>query len=313
LEESISVNKEPEHHHFAPQFYLKNFACDAAGKKVMAVAKHGDRAVWQQRSIEYIGAKKVLYYHPTMHSKGYLERIINRDIESPISTSETWDKILNNCEQALDHTDMPVLYALIRNLEFRTPHSLQSMADLVDQCATSPEKFSSEERAMYEELRRNPELQFLMFSKMAGSLDWIWNSYPLAFMTLSRTRVALRTSTTPVHAIKAPDHPGLHLPLPGQTPYMATMSLTKSSFITLVLGNFPGPRFINQEVSDEIAREYNRHRVAQFGHFPTNEHLISDADHLIEDMTWAPFDVESQEANKIVFRRRLENQSAVGR
>jgi hypothetical protein len=82
------------------------------------------------------------------------------------------------------------------------------------------------------------------------------------------------------------------------------MTLNRHAFATLTLGEFEGEAFHNLEVEDDVAHGYNRHRVAQFAHFEANRHLISDRTRLVEDMTWASYDVEVDRLDKLTFRRR---------
>ncbi len=81
------------------------------------------------------------------------------------------------------------------------------------------------------------------------------------------------------------------------------MTLNRFAFATLTLEDFGADAFTNDMVSDDVANGYNRHRVAQFAHFDSNAHLIGDRNSLIEDMTWAPYEVELERADKITFRR----------
>jgi hypothetical protein len=294
---------EPKAHHYAPQFYLRNFAHDGARKKIWAVAKHGDRAIWQERSIEYLGVQEDLYTVTVAGVPVSVERTIGHEIESPISESEAWEKISSNRADAITVADKAVIYALLRHFEARTPHMRQTLSELIDICEISPEKFSAEEREMYYALRQDFELRSMVQAYQASSLAWTNQNFERAAISICRTQIPLRTSTTPVLTIEAPDHPALHLPLPNQKPYTLTMTLNRFAFATLTLGDFGADAFTNDMVSDDVANGYNRHRVAQFAHFDSNAHLIGDRNSLIEDMTWAPYEVELERADKITFRR----------
>jgi hypothetical protein len=112
---------EPHNHHYTPQFYLRNFAVDPEQKKITAVAKNGLYAVWAERSIEGTGFERDLYVHLQGGAPVSAESTINKGIETPISKSDTWAKIAGGHTDALDRSDKPILYALIRHFEFRTP------------------------------------------------------------------------------------------------------------------------------------------------------------------------------------------------
>lgn len=82
----------PRNHHYAPQFYLRNFASDPEKKKIRTLAKNGDYAVWAERSIEGLGYERDLYVHSYGGVPVSVEDAINHGIETPISKSDTWAK-----------------------------------------------------------------------------------------------------------------------------------------------------------------------------------------------------------------------------
>jgi hypothetical protein len=109
-------------HHYVPRFYLRNFAVDTAKRRIATVTKHGSIAVWAERSIDRLGFERDLYVHFRGGVPISVEDTINKRIETPISKSDTWAKITSGRTDALDRSDKPILYALIRHLEARTPH-----------------------------------------------------------------------------------------------------------------------------------------------------------------------------------------------
>jgi hypothetical protein len=295
----------PRDHHYAPQFYLRNFAVDPEQKKVTTVAKHDRFAVWGERSIESLGYERDLYVHVENGVPVCVEDAINARIETPISRSDTWAKIASGRTDALDRTDKPVLYALIRHLEARTPHYMATALELAELAAPgkSDMPFTDEEREMYAELRSNPELAKAFFNAMSASLDWTATTFKKAAISIYRSPVALRSSTTPVLVTRAPSHPALHLPLPGMIPYMLTLTLNPNTIASLVLADFDDA-FENVEIGAEFALGINRQFAMQFAYFPHVRHLITGREDLAVDMTWAPYDLVEDTERKITFRRR---------
>lgn len=302
----IMVANEARDHHYAPQFFLRSFAIDPEKKKITTVAKHGSRAVWAPRSIENTGFERDLYVHMQGGVPVSVESQINEEVETPITKSETWEKIASGRADALDRSDKPILYALIRHLEARTPHYLATTRKLAQLASSSDSgiPFTDEERHMYAFIHANRNHASEMFDTMSASLDWTAKSYAGAGISIFRSPISLRTTTTPVLAIRAPEDPALRLPLPGMVPYQLVLTLNKTTIATLVLADFDDA-FTNNEIDIAAARAFNRYFACQFASFESVKHLITDRDDdLIADMTWAPYDLVEDTARKITFRRR---------
>ena len=296
---------EPHDHHYAPQFLLRNFAVDPEKKKITTVAKHGSRAVWAKRSIEGLGYERDLYVHVRRGVPVSVETSINASVETPISKSDTWAKIVSGRTDALDRSDKPILYALIRHLAVRTPHYLATMRELAQLAATpdSDIPFTDEERDMYAFLRASPDHANAMFSMMSASLDWTEENFTGAGLSIFRSPMPLRSSTIPVLSIRALADPALHLPLPGMIPYQLILTLNSTTIASLVLADFHDA-FTNSEIDVAAARYFNRQFVGQFAYFENVRHLITDRRDLVTDMTWASYDLVEETELKINFRRR---------
>jgi hypothetical protein len=300
------TTNEAHDHHYAPRFFLRNFAGDPEKKKITTVAKSGSHAVWAQRSIAGVGFERDLYVHLQNGIPVFVESMINERVETPISKSDTWAKIVSGRTDALDRSDKAILYALIRHLEVRTPHYLATAKELAQHAATSDSgiPFTEEERNMYAYLRANPNHGNMMFNMMSTSLDWTAESFAGAGLSIFRSPIPLRSSTIPVLAIPAAEDPALRLPLPGMVPYQLVLTLNRNTIAALVLADFDDA-FINSEINVVVARAFNRYFACQFSHFGNVRHLITDRDDdLITDMTWAPYDVVRETEHKIIFRRR---------
>jgi Protein of unknown function (DUF4238) len=295
----------PHHHHYAPRFYLRNFAVDPERNKVNAIAKHGQRAVWSKRSIEYLGFERDLYVHTRVGVPVSVETVINKDIETPISESETWAKIATGRTDALDRSDKPILFALIRHLEARTPHYEATDLELAKHAASGDSgiPFTDEERVMYAYLRSSPERAKAFFNAMSASVVWTELDFRGAGISIYRSPIPLRTSTTPVLAMRAPDHPALRLPLPGMVPYTLILTLNRTTIASLVLADFDDA-FMNVEIGVETAMAFNRQYAARFAYYDRVQHLVADRRDLIDDMTWARYELVKDTDEKITFFRR---------
>lgn len=301
----MKVN-EPRDHHYAPQFFLRNFTVDEARSRIWTVSKQGSLAIWAKRSIKNIGYERDFYVHLQGGIPVSVETDINRRIETPISQSDTWEKIVRDRTEALDETDRPILYALIRHLEARTPHYQTTMNELAQMAAasTSSMPFTEEERSEYALMRANPGSTKAILKHMATTTAWAKESFRGAFLMILRSSIPFRSSTTPVCAMPAPSHAAMSLPLPGMTPYALVLTLNPTTIACLILGDFDGA-FSNRPIDQTTALGFNRHFVCQFANFDRVRHLITSRDSLVSDMAWAHYDVMESNERKITFRRRV--------
>ncbi|MDQ0314604.1 DUF4238 domain-containing protein [Amorphus orientalis] len=295
----------PRDHHYIPQFYLRNFAVDPDKKKVNTVAKNGAMAVWAKRSIESLGFERDLYVSLSKGVPISVETEINKRIETPISQSDTWTKITSGRTDTLDKADKPIIYALIRHLEARTPKYKQTISELSQMAVNKGNEiaFTDEERKHYAYLNANPNELKTLHNLMSLFVGWEKEEYIRSSLTICRSPIPIRTLSAPVMAISAPPHPALDLPLPGMVPFQLILALDPKTVAILVRGDF-GDSFMNIEIDEMTARGLNRNFVGHFSHFNSINHLISDRNGLIEDMTWAPYDLIEESERRIKFRRR---------
>jgi hypothetical protein len=138
---------------------------------------------------------------------------------------------------------------------------------------------------------------------MSATLTWAAEAFAGCGIAVYRSPIRLMSSTTPVLSMRAPAHPSLKLPLPGQTPYCLVLTLNPYTLATLTLGDFDGA-FVNHPITAQEAAGFNQQYVAQFAFFDTIRHLIADREGIIPAMTWAPFDLLEEDDRRVVFRRR---------
>jgi hypothetical protein len=297
--------EEARDHHYAPQFFLRNFAVDQARNRVTTVAKHGSRAVWAERSIERIAYERDFYVHMSGGIPVSVETEINQRIETPLCQSDTWAKIATGRTDVLDTSDKPILYALIRHLEARTPHYEATMKELA-LMAENPDSeipFTAEERAHFAFLRAREDLAKMMLNTMAATLTWTENAFKGAGMTVLRSPIPLRSSTVPVLSIPAPPRPAIKLPLPGMVPYTLVLTLNIATALCLDLGDFDGA-FLNMQMDQQAALGLNRRYVWQFAHFPQVRHLIASRENLADDLAWAHYALVKDEPRTMTFRHQ---------
>lgn len=296
---------EPVDHHYVPQFLLRNFATDATRLRVNSIAKHGDRAVWKERSIKGIGFEKNLYVHFSRGAPVSVETDVNRNIETPISESQTWQKIADGRPEELEASDKPILYALVRHLNSRTPHFRKTIDEL-EALANDPfaeMEFSAEEREQYAFLKSDPEFKSALMDRMASDTSWQAEAFEGALVMVWRSPVALRTGTTPVLSLPAPADPRIRLDGPGIVPTQLVAALSPLVAISVVLGGFEDD-FQNIEIGADAAMGLNRSYIGQFAHFEQMRHVICERDGLEAEMLWAHYTLETASPSRMVFRRQ---------
>lgn len=300
------MKNELRHHHYVPQFYLRSFACDPERRKVGAIQKHGSRAGWGERRIKSIGYETDFYVREEGGRIISSEKAINEQIETPISSSDTWRKIIENRADALDPSDRLLLYVLVRHLEARTPHYQMIGNDVATLAADPPPsmEFSDDERGMYAALRATPSLSHEMAQLASSSVDWTLTDAESAAIRVFRFRVPIYASTTPVLVLKAPSDFRLRsAQLAGHTSHCYMLPLSPYASVSVAIGDFDG-EFSNIEADDEVALGLRRQFVGHFSYFPEVRHLICDAASVIGHMEWAGYDVEQRRSTKPTFRRR---------
>lgn len=304
-----SMADEPHNHHYVPQFYLRNFASDTARSKLRTVGKNGDHAVWAERSIEGIGFERDFYVHMEDGVPVSVETEINTRFETPISRSETWSKVTAGRSDLLDRTDKPLLYALVRHLEVRSPHFLAIQQELTRLAAddSSEVPFTDQERRHFAVLREEPNVAKALLNTMTADVNWSRGQYEGAGMYVMRSPIPLVTSSVPVITTSAPEHPGSENLPPGAVPHSLLLTLDPRTLVSLTIGAFSGAAFLNTEISVLTARALNRMYVANFAFFDSHRHLVAGREGLIDEMTWGPYDLVKDTPNKIVFRRRPAN------
>lgn len=300
-----SRTNEPKRHHYVPQFYLKNFAIDAEKKKVTLVRKHGIRAAWSKTSIKSIAYEIEFYTHIENDAPISVESKLNKNIENPISKSETWRKISEGCVSDLDRSDRKILYSLIRHLEVRTPHYLQTTKELAlkysEQC--SDIKFSLEEGNIYKSFRENSNFLKETSNFSASNIAWAAGEFHSCAISIFRTQKPVFVCTTPVLAMSTPNHPLLRSTQLGIHPFNTIMPLDPYSYVMLSIGDFGGA-FVNQAIQPDVEDALKRRIVGQFAYWPAIQHLICPADDLAGHLDWAGYDLTKDTPSRKLFQRR---------
>lgn len=294
----------PKRHHYVPQFFLRNFAIDEQKKKVMALHKHGDRAVWAKKSIKSIAYEHDLYVHMDGSTPISVEEKINNDLENPISKSVTWKKISTGAIDDLNWSDRAVLYSLVRNFEARTPHYRNTLREL-SVLAGRPDSgmtFSDEEKEMYAELSANPALLSKMENDFASSTEWTATEFSSCSISVCRVSSPTYVCTTPVHVMKVPDYPALRASQAGLVPQSYLMPLAPNAYVLVCLGDFDGA-FTNQQVDPLVEMGLKRQIVAQFSHWPIIKHMICPKDGLVDHLKWAGYNCIDDGEKKKAFVR----------
>lgn len=288
---------DPKKHHYVPQLYLRQFCRDDKCKKVQTLGKHGPFLINKPSAIESIGYEDDLYKVSNKDITWCIEEKLNKKVETPISQSKTWHKILEGNPGLLDQNDKFILYIFCRHLEYRNLEKLEFIKS-EHQRFNDPmhsHDYVGLEKKMHEEIKTSAFGVEEFFLKMADDLERYSFEYPKSSITILRSNIELRTSTSPV--ITVPNSVGFGTTTSSKQ-YIKWLPLSKY-FGALVYINHPNRNLLSSTlVSDEVARVLNRLYVVQLLKTPSVRHMIHTDAFFEQDLDWAGLKPEKTNPKK---------------
>jgi hypothetical protein len=299
----MNSSRPPKNHHVVPRFYLRNFAIDSEKRKVPAVTKNGAYADWRITSIASTATEENFYKVPHLGNSAIYESDINRLVETPISTSAGWQKVLDGNFDFVE-TDVFDLYCLLKHFLVRTPHSKGILAELALDSTrdVSRNTFGEHERQSFQELAKNSFALDAHFAEMTTETRQFIQPFESAKIGFWITETPLITSSSPTTPIKIAWNPDLDLPLPGMTPIMHCLALTPNLLMATTQSRSPMKYEIRDATVDTV-KGFNFQIAGQFMHSPYIRQLIASREHAHSFMTWGPYTISNTTERQTKFKR----------
>lgn len=262
--------------------------------------------VWMERSIRYVGHLPDLYTYVEGDEIRSTEPHINEKVETPLSQSNTWNKITSGRTSTLSAEDKNTLVELVRHLHIRNPGNLEFIERKVSEFkkGVMDADITSEEMEMYHFLTSREGAGRQMFAETAA-MRLLHSSMPTAVAVMQSPQRAFRTSDMPVA-------PGPQVPRGPHEPVRWGNKLTEGMSLCLPLSphamavmhyaEFSDRDFLINEAPDDYIMYMNRWRIRQFRETQEVSVLICDDCDLVTDMQWAQYEVVKRTPSSITFR-----------
>lgn len=289
--------QDPKKHHYVPQFYLRKFRCADDENKAPTINRHNPFLIKKSSSIGHIGYEDHLYKIKDEEIEVCVEKILNRNIETPICQSNTWKKIDKGTPELLTDGDKLIIYILMRHLEARNIETLESLK--IDQKRINDPRYrheySESERKMHAKIDSMPNGVEQFYLGMSSRIDQYFEEYNRASVSIFASNIPIRTSTNPV--VHVPMHIfenggfdinnlAKWLPL---SPKVGAMLFLNDDHC-----NFGG----YQVVESDVIRSLNRLYIMQLLESRTTRHMIANDGHILDDFEWAGIKVDPKNSRK---------------
>ncbi|XUU60280.1 DUF4238 domain-containing protein [Erythrobacter sp. HA6-11] len=274
-------------HHYVPQFYLRQFACREDRNKVRIVERHGETIVTNQKSISRIGYEESMHDFVEYGLPRSIEGRLNRIIETPFSSGETWKKITSCACASLDETDKIPLYGFARHLQRRNLETLRFIEAEVTRfrAGSLDSDLTAEEGEMHSWISASTDNAHALFR--AGAMDTaIPDDADKINIIVCQSSIPLRTSTNPTLLISSPGRQSVFGSLFDN---LRTwwLSLDRHCGVFIVAGG--PPNFSHTDMPGDAVRVINRQYLVQHCNSMSVRYLIADDDFLDDDLDWAGY------------------------
>lgn len=272
-------------HHYVPQFYLRQFSCSDDIHKVPAFSLNQPFIIKGLKSIEGIAYEDNLYSISNEDVELYIEDEINKKIETPITQSETWEKIRNNKPELINESDKLTIYLFIRHIESRNIEFLQFIRN-ENKRIKDPKyakDYSELEHEMHSFIDVTTNGSERYFLEMTNDVRRFLADYKRATITIIESRIPIRTSTNPV--VVLPESMTFR-----EGPYNATarwLPLSPRFGAILYMSEARCDFYESGLVEDEVIKALNRLFIVQLLNSQTVRHMIADDTYLSDDFLWA--------------------------
>jgi hypothetical protein len=295
---------EARKHHYAPQFYLRQFACDTGRTEAMALTRQHDFVVGEPKAISHMGYEDDLHAIETMFGRTSIEARIGREIEDPISKSPTWALVLADDHRVLGEGDIAILYLLCRHLERRnlaTLKFIESEQVRVRQ-ANFKSDYTAEERHMHDALTATPNGGHAFFLEGALQTGSILQELDEVGITVCHSTEPLRSSTNPALTVPLPPGEQSRRCASGQPARAWWLPLSRHCGALVSLG-CKQRGLIHEDGEAAFVRKMNQLYLVQLLTMPAVRYCLADDPHIDEDLVWAGYQLVRRGERKLRYIR----------
>lgn len=291
---------EDRKHHYAPRFYLRQFACDAGRTEAMALTQQHNFVVGEPKAISRMGYEDDLHAIETLFGRTSIEARIGREIEDPISKSPTWARVLAGEYRALGESDIAILYLLCRHLErrnFATRQFIES-EQLRVQNPSFAADYTEEERAMHDTIEAMPDGGHAFF--LAGALQTapILQELDEVGITILRSSMSLRSSTNPALTVPLPPSEQGRRCASGQPARSWWLPLAPDCGALVSIGGRQRG-LVHADGDPPFVRLMNQTYLTQLLTIPAVRYCLADDPHVDEDLVWAGYQLIRRSERKL--------------
>lgn len=287
-------------HHYAPRFYLRQFACDVGRTEAMALTQQHNFVVGEPKAISRMGYEDELHAIETVFGRHSIEARIGREIEDPISKSPTWSRVLAGEYRSLGEGDIAILYLLCRHLERRNIATRQFIES--EQLRVEDPSFvgdyTAEERAMHDAIAAMPDGGHAFF--LAGALQTtsILQELDEVGITILRSSISLRSSTNPALVVPLPPSEQGRRCASGQPARSWWLPLAPDCGALVSIGG--RQRGLTHAGSDTaFVRSMNQTYLTQLLTMPAVRYCLADDPYVGEDLILAGYELVRRSERKL--------------
>ena len=295
---------EARRHHYAPQFYLRQFACDDSLSRVRVLTQQHEFIVGEAKAISRMGYEDDLHSIETLFGRTSIEAKIAREIETPIAQSPTWSRVVARNYGALGESDVAILYLLCRHLERRNLATLKFIES--EQIRVRlPEyqlDYSDEERRMHDAIAAAPKGAHAFFLEGVLQTTPILEELDEVGITICQSVDPLRSSTNPSLTVRVPAPEADRRCASGQPARAWWLPLSRSCGALITLGTSRRGLFHEPQGSGFV-RYMNRLYLVQLLSSPAVRYCLADDSFIDADLSWADYQRVSQKGQKLRYRK----------
>jgi hypothetical protein len=288
---------KPTRHHYVPQFYLRQFCCADDGNKVPAVSLCSPYVINKPKSINGIGYEDNLYSVSNNDIEWCIEEKLNKNIETPITQSDTWAKIKNACPELINDKDKLIIYLFMCHIEARNIERLEFIKS--ENKRIYNQKYSHDyngsERDMHSYISSTKDGAERFFLEMSNDIDRYMLDYNKVSISILESNISIRTSTNPVVTLpesmtyQGESNTGVvakWLPLSHRFGAMQIMCDSYCDFSASSI------------LEENAIRALNRLYLVQMLNSKSVRHVIANDEFLAEDFKWAGMRVDPNNPRK---------------